>query len=218
MKDELYEYACPQKRMTPQRAAVEQRHPHAKINDWIGYISLLLVLLLFSLPMAISKTLSWSVVFGVYVVLVVSNKIKDKDPYSSFLLFFGVTVAYLGIMGSYLIITGAYDRFQYSCLGLLVVSSVIFVVCYECSVLLNMLLKKYTARIQNSKKHPAINTATGTFIGGVLGSLIAKRLSPLIATSLWSVWIVLIGCALLFAVAFAFLQKYVLYRILKRTK
>ena len=216
MTDEWYEYACPQKRMTAQRAAAEQKHPHAKGHDIIGYVSLLFILLVFSLPMAISKTLSWCIVFIVYVVLVVLNKIKDKDPYSSFLLFLGATLAYLGIVVSDLIVTGAYERFQYSCLGLLIISSVAFVICYECSVLVNMLFKKYTKRLQSNKSHPAINTAIGTFIGGCLGSLLAKRFSPLIATSLWSVWIVVVGCALLFATAFALLQKYILFKLLVR--
>jgi len=215
MKDELYEYACPQKRMTAERLQAEKGNRKPQTIDRIGYVSALFVLGVFSLPMALDNTLLWGMVLTVYLAVMIVNKVMDKDPYSGFLLSFGATSAYLGVVVSYLIIDGAYDRFEYSCLGLLVAMTAVLVACYECTVLLNMYLKRYTARLRNNKNHSAVLTAIGTVAGGVLGRILAKVISPWISGSLWSVWLVVLGCALLYMLAFSFFQKYLLYRILK---
>ena len=216
MKNELYEYACPQKRMTAERFEAEKKKQNTQTNDRIGYISIFCGLGVFSLPMALDNTLLWVTILAVYLTILIVNMIKDKDPYPRFLLSYGATLVYLGIIISYLIIDGAYDRFGYSCWGSLIGMTVILVVCYECSVLLNMLLKQYTARAHSKKSHPAMHTAIGTAVGCMIGSFLAKVISPQITTSLWSVWLVVLGCGVLYMLAFSFLQKYLLYKILKK--
>ena len=137
MKNDFYEYACPSNRMT--REQYEANKSKTKKGDLIGNGAIFFVLLLFSLPMALSETLAWCIVSACYVTLLIVNKAKDNDPYSSFFLFFGASTAYLGIVLSYLIIDGAYKRYGYSCWRLLILLSVVLILCYECSVFFNIL-------------------------------------------------------------------------------
>ncbi len=85
-------------------------------------------------------------------------------------------------------------------------------------VIINVLYKKYSAKNNNLKSYPARDSALGIFAGSWIGWLIAKKITPIIEKSLWSVWILWIGMALLFVLAISFLQKYVLYKILKPKK
>lgn len=207
IRDEIYEYACPQKRATQKTSKKEH-------SDIVGYISIFIVVFMFSLPMAIAKTLVWCAIFGIYVIVLVFNRF-DKDPYSNFLLFIGLTLAYFGTVLSYLIVDGSYKRFQYLSIVPLITLTIICIICYDIFVLINMVLKRYTAKNYNKKSYPALYTSLGTFMGGMFGCFVAQELSPQIENSLWSVWIGLLTCALSFAIAFSFFQKYVLYKLLK---
>ena len=89
-----------------------------------------------------------------------------------------------------------------------IITSLEFIVGY----FVNIVFKRYTARV-TKKSYPMIYTSIGTFCGTVLGSLIARRVSPYLKESIWSVWLALIACSLLFAISFSFLQKYVLYKV-----
>lgn len=214
MKNEFYEYACPLKRIT--RKQIETNTSNSKKADLIGYSATFFILLIFSLPLAISRVCLWSMILVVYIASLLICK-ADKDPYSKTILFFGSTMLYLYVVLSYLIITEAYKRFQISSLPYLFILTVFCVVFYEILVLANILLKRYTARIIKGKNYPSIYTTIGTFCGSVIGSLVARRISPHLANSLWSVWLVLMACSLLFTISLSFFQKYILYKVLHKT-
>lgn len=207
MKNEIFEYVCPSKRITKNQVSSNK----LKKDDIIGYLSTFFILLVFSLPMAISKISLWSIVFISYLILLVICKV-DKDPYSKTMLFFGSTTVYLGIVLSYLIITESYKRFQISSLPTLLILTMFSTIFYEILVCVNVALKRYTARIIK-KSHPTIYTTIGTFCGAMIGSLIARRVSPYLKDSLWSVWLVLIACSLLFSVSLSFFQRFILYKV-----
>ncbi len=207
MKNDFFEYVCPSKRITknPDDSSKMRR------DDVIGYFSILFILLVFSLPMAISQTGLWSVVLISYLVLLAVCKV-DKDPYSKTMLFFGSTTLYLGIVLSYLIITESYKRFHVSSLPTLLVLTIFSVIFYEILVFINIILKRYTSRL-TKKSHPTIYTTVGTFCGAVIGSLISRHVSPHLKESRWSVWLVLIACSLLFAVSLSLFQRCILYKV-----
>ena len=213
MKNEIYEYACPKRRMTAKQAELNKKD---KSDGLLGYLFLLPLLVIFSLPMALEETLLWCMILGVYLVVFILNKITDKDPYSNMLMSFGATIAYFGVVISWVIVSETYKRFDYSCLSSVIIMSVIGVAFYEGSVLFNILTKKYTARNQNNKIYPAVNTTVGTSVGFTLGSLIVRKIAPQIAESFLSVCIGVIICSLTYTVAFAFLQKYLLYKLFKK--
>ena len=73
MKNEIYEYACPKRRMTAKQAELNKKD---KSDDLVGYLFLLPILVVFSLPMALSETLLWVMVLGVYLVIFIFNKIS----------------------------------------------------------------------------------------------------------------------------------------------
>ena len=207
MKNEIFEYVCPSKRITKSQVSSNKLNK----DDIIGYLSTFFILLVFSLPMAISKISLWSIVLISYLILLVICKF-DKDPYSKTMLFFGSTTVYLGIVLSYLIITESYKRFQISSLPTLLILTMFSVIFYEILVCVNIVLKRYTARI-TKKSHPTIYTTIGTFCGAMIGSLIARRVSPYLKDSLWSVWLVLFACSLLFSVSLSFFQRFILYKV-----
>lgn len=211
MKSEFYEYACPSKRITKKQIGAGKRC--IKKEDLIGYSAIFFVLFVFSLPMALSRIWLWGMVLVAYIVLLVICKV-DKDPYSKTLFFFGSTILYLCIVLSYLIVTEAYKKFQISFLFSYFVLTIFCVVFYEILVFVNILFKRYTARINNKKTFPAIYTTIGTFCGGTLGSLVAYKISPHLENSFWSVWLVLISCSLLFTISLSLFQKYILYKAL----
>ena len=214
MKNEFYEYVCPSKRITKNQ--VESSKGTSKKEDLIGYIATAFVLLVFSLPMAISRVWLWSIVLVLYIVFLLVCKM-DKDPYSKTMLFFGSTTLYLYVVISYLIITESYKRFQISSIILLLILMIFCVIFYEILVFVNICLKRYTARMRNKKNHPMIYTTIGTFCGSIIGSLIARRISPHLEHSRWSVWLVLIACSLLFTISLSLFQKYILYKILYKS-
>ncbi len=210
MKKEFFEYVCPSKRITKNQ--VDSNKNKIKKDDIIGYFATFFILFVFSLPMAISKIGLWSIVLILYFILLVVCKV-DKDPYSKTMLFFGSTTLYLGIVLSYLIITESYKRFHVSSLLTLLVLTIFTVIFYEILVCVNVILKRYTARL-TQKSHPTIYTTIGTLGGTIIGSLIARYVSPYLKESIWSVWLVLIACSLLFTVSLSFLQKCILYKVL----
>lgn len=215
MKNEFYEYACPSKRIT--KAQIETGKKKPQKEDIIGYSATFFVLLVFSLPMAISQVWLWSVVLVAHIILLLICKV-DKDPYSKTMLFFGSITLYLCVVLSHLIVVESNKRFQISSLPLLFILIVFCVVFYEILVLFNILLKRYTGRIKSKKSHPTVYTTIGTFCGSAIGFMAARKLSPNLEKSLWSVWLVLIACSLLFTIAFSFFQKYILYKTLSRNR
>ena len=159
-------------------------------------------------------TLNWLAVFAVYLLILLLWR-KDKDPYS-FFLFLGSTMFYLGIVISYLVISVASEKFQVSVLVPLIILSTTCIVCFESVVCLNILFGKYTARYKKGKKHHSNSKTTlGIIIGTIVGAILVKITRPAIADSHLLIWIGLIGCALLYLLAFAFLQRYLLYKIFK---
>ena len=210
MRNEFFEYVCPSKRIAKNQVASNKKK--SKKDDIIGYTATFFILFVFSLPMAISQTVLWSIVLISYFTFLFLCKI-DKDPYSKTMLFFGSTTLYLGVVLSYLIITQSYKRFHISSLLTLLILTIFAVVFYEVLVCVNIILKRYTARL-TKKSHPTIYTTISTFCGAVLGSLIARYISPHLKESVWSVWLVLIACSLLFTASFSFFQKYILYKVL----
>lgn len=209
MKNDFFEYVCPSKRITKNQ--VDSNKNKLKKDDIIGYAATFFILLVFSLPMAISKIGLWSIVLISYFILLVVCKV-DKDPYSKAMLFFGSTTLYLGIVLSYLIITESYKRFHSSPFLTLLVLTIFAVIFYEIFVCINVVLKRYTARLVK-KSHPTIYTTISTFCGTIIGSLIARHLSPYLKESLWSVWLVLIACSLLFTLSLSFFQRCILYKV-----
>lgn len=210
MKEELYAYAYPylKKNMIKHQVVFNK-----KKNDLWGYVSISFFLLVFSLPMAITKIWLWSIVFVVYVSTLIFNK-RDTDSYSKILLYAASSLAYLGIVVSYLIVNASMARFQYSCMKQLILLTVFCIAFYDIGVFINILLKKYTKRLYGQNTYPAIYISIEVFIGGIIGTFISRKLSTHIVDSLWSVWLVVIGCALLFMTAFSLFQKYTLYKIL----
>ena len=209
MKNEFFEYVCPAKRITKNQ--IDSNKSKTKKDDIIGFFATFFILFVFSLPMAISKIGLFSIVLISYFILLVACKI-DKDPYSKTMLFFGSTTLYLGIVLSYLIITESYKRFHVSSLLTLLVLTIFAVIFYEILVCVNIVFKRYTPRL-TKKSYPMIYTTIGTFCGAIIGSLIARCVSPYLEESLWSVWLVLIACSLLFTVSFSLFQKCILYKI-----
>lgn len=214
MKNEFYEYICPSKRIT--QKAIQTNTNTSKKEDLMGYIATFFILLVFSLPMAISQVWLWSMVIVGYIILLLICKL-DKDPYSKTILFFGSTTLYLCVVLSYLIITESYKKFQISSFFTLFILTIFCVAFYEILILANILLKRYTARMTNKKSYPTIYTSIGTFCGGIIGYLIARRISPYLEKSLWSIWLILIACSLLFTISLSFFQKYILYKILYKS-
>lgn len=210
MKNEFFEYVFPSKRITKNQ--VDSNRKRVKREDFIGYIATFFILLVFSLPMAISKTSLWSIVLVSYFIFLFLCKV-DKDPYSKTILFFGSTTLYFGIVLSYLIIIESHKRFHFSYLPTLLVLTVFSVIFYEIFVCANVIFKRYTARA-TKKSHPTIYTTIGTLGGTVIGSLKSRYVSPHLKESILSVWLVLIACSLLFVISFSFIQKYILYKAL----
>ena len=209
MKNDFFEYVCPSKRIAKNQ--VDSNKNKSKKDDIIGYFATFFILFVFSLPMAISQTSLWSIVLISYLILLFVCKV-DKDPYSKTMLFFGSTTLYLGVVLSYLIITESYKRFHVSSLLTLLVLTIFAVIFYEILVCVNVILKRYTARL-TKKSHTMIYTTVGTFCGAMIGSLIARYVSPHLKESLWSVWLVLIACSLLFTVSLSFFQRCILYKV-----
>lgn len=212
MKNEFYEYIFPSNRVKKEGNETT-KDKTTKKDDLIGYCATFFVLLVFSLPMAISQTFIWSLTLLGYIVLLIMSKF-DRDPYSKTLVFFGGTALYLCVVLSYLIITESFKRFQTSFIPSLLILAIICTITYEIILFINILLKRYSAKLKHKNKHPAIYTAVGTFCGGIIGSVIARKISPHLANSHLSVWLVLIACSLLFSISISFLQKYVLYKVL----
>ena len=215
MKKELYEYVYPPKKLMGQQVTNGKRRAIFKKEDLIGYISVGFIFLAFSIPMALSLTWQWLIIFTMYIVTLIICKI-DKDSYSGFLLLVGASMTYLGIVLSYLIVVESFKRFRFSATIPLIILSAVCILCYETIVSLNILTKRYSARNNSQKSYPAIYTTVGTFLGGIIGGLIARKVSQHIANSFWSIWLALIACALLFVTAFSFFQKYILCKILKK--
>lgn len=211
MKNEFYEYVCPSKRMTREKAEVNKTI--SKKEDLIIHITLFALLLVFSLPMAMRMFWLWSIISAVYIVLFIISKI-DKDPYSNTLCFLGSATLYLSIALSYLIVTESYKRFQISSLPPLLILTGICVASYEATVFIKILLKQYTARATKRKTTASLYTGIGVSGGVIIGFQIARLMSPYLIKSLWSVWLVLIGCALLFTVSVFCFQRIILYKAL----
>ena len=215
MKNEIYEYSCPSKRITTKK--LETDKTTTPKDDLVGYISIFFILFVFSLPMLLTRIWFWSIVFVTYIILLFFSRV-DKDPYSKTMLFFGSTTLYLCVVLSYLVITESFKRFQVSSLPSLLILSAFCVVFYEIIVLINIVFKRYTARAKNEKISPAIYTTVGVSCGGIIGALVSRQISPHLEKSLWSVWLGLITCSLLFSVSFLFFQKYILYKVIRKKK
>lgn len=209
MKDEFYEYICPRKRVLNRDSAINKK------ADIIGKISIVFILVTFSLPMAMNIPIFWGIISGVFVAILIFNKF-DKDPFSSFLLDLSTTIGYFGIILVFLPLNTLDRNTQFLALKALIVLSVFGITCFELLFFVNMLLKKYTARNNpNRKILPSMYTTIGTFLGCGLGSFLARRLLSRLSTDT-ALWIVLIVGALLFAFAFSFFQKYILYKALSK--
>ncbi len=213
LKSELLEYAYPKKRIE----ATQKQYKTSKTADIFGYLGLAFVLVLCSLPMLFNNLWLWSIVFALYLTAVIIC-IICKDKHEKNMLIFGSTLAYFGITFSFFIANEAFKRFQISVTAPLLILSAFCVLCYEIMVIINVLYKKYSAKNNNLKSYPARASALGISAGSLIGWLIAKKITPAIEKSLWSVWILWIGMAFLFVLAISFLQKYVLYKILKPKK
>ena len=212
MKKEFYEYVCPSKRMT--REKLEATKNANKREDLIGYGAFFFILLLVSIPMAITQVLTWSIVVIIYMTTLLISKL-DKDPYASTMLFFGSSSLYWYIVLSYLFVTEAYKRFQLSVFSPLLIFSVVGFVSYEMLVFINILFKRYTARLTNKKTHSTTYTTIWIFLGCSIGTLIARYVSSNLDKSIRpAVCITLVGSSFLFAVSVALIQRYLLYKIL----
>ena len=211
MKNEFYEYVCPSMRMTREKA--EANKTSSIKETLIMNLALFSILIIFSLPMALTRFWLWSIISAICVVLFIISKI-DKDPYSNTLCFLGSITLYLSVALSYLIITESYKRFQISALPPLLILTAICVLAYETTVFFNILFKRYTRKTISKNNAPTIYTSIGVSGGVVIGFLIARLMSPYLIKSLWSVWLVLIGCALLFTVSVFCFQRIILYKAL----
>ncbi len=210
LKEELFEYAYPKKRI---KAAKEQ-YKTSKAQDIFGYIGSSLVLVLLSLPIALGKTWLWCIIAAVYVSALIACKIS-KDKHANNMLLYGATIAYFCVILSYFISTEALERFQASTILPLLIISIFCILGYEIFFAINIIFRRYSAKNNNIKKYPARYSTIGISIGTLIGTLTAKKISPIIETSLWSVWLIWIGIALLWVLSLSFLQKYVLYIMLR---
>ncbi|MBQ9777681.1 MAG: hypothetical protein IJW22_02030, partial [Clostridia bacterium] len=208
IKEELYEYIRPSKRLR-----TKSKRANAIKSDLIMYAMIMVVLVIYSLPLFLEKTLLGCLLFGAYIVALILN-LMDKDPYTSLFFYLGVTLLEFAIVISYMVVGSSVERFELRATFPLILFTVILILFYEFFVLYNILSRRYTAK-NEKKSYPAGYTALGTLTGGLIASRLVSRFSPLLADSVWTIWIGLFTCALCFSGAFICFQKYLLYRFTK---
>jgi len=215
--EEIYEYACPSKRMTREKLNAKKTDKKTRMGDIVESIMLVLIILIFSVPLLIYNTLFFIISSSLYILILLVNCI-DKDPYSKLFLNCGASLLYLGTNWSYITFCIVKKDFQYSCIKELIIITISLIISYEIMVCINIALKKYTAKLKNKTTSTSSTyTTTATIGGGFIGGMIAKIISPHLSGSL-KIWILIITSAILIAVSIFFFQKYLLYKILKNRK
>lgn len=203
MKNEFYEYACPRNRITDNNKSERT----SKKDNYVLIVCSLTILLPMSLPMIIKNTLIWGII-ALFSVLVLLFNRKDKDPYSHFILLVGLGFVYFSVVTTYALVGTANISNAWSTVFILSAIGVLF---YEISVLINVMMKKYTRRGLTTYIAPVTISSLPILASYILGRLFSRtfREYP------WMDYIMALACALVFVIAFSFLQKYILYKIFR---
>ena len=205
MRKELFYYACPPNRA--RQASTSSTNKKASITL---FLCIGLVFLILSVPMLIYSPLLWLVCLTTYIICLLYSK-RDKDPYSKTMFYLFLNMAFIGIILSYGLNAAAKMQFQIVIWQNLIISTIIGIIFYEFGVFINVLFKKYS----NKDKKTYAPSATSTFFGTLLGFNIGRRISHMNSQNIWHIYISLVGCSLVLSVAFVFLQKYLIYKIVK---
>ena len=214
MKSELLQYAS----FTHLYKQKSKKNRSFLFSDLLMGICTSVMLSISSIPMLITKFWIW-VLFFVSLILILLYRKRETDEYSRAILIDGAYLVYASIFLSF--VFTQYNKTLGSSVTLpLIITTLIYLITYECIVLNKIIRKKYSQKKEtvkydnkkDSKTNPTI--AILSTAGAITGVLLSRLTSGLIPYSISQVTLVA-TIGLLWLLGFILIQKYIIYKILK---
>lgn len=198
MKQELYQYSI----------SLKEKIENIK-NITVGNVCAFVLVGIFSLLTIFINIWVSAIIFLSYIVLFIYNR-SEKDRYAKVLFDLGLFIFYLTFEMS--VIFNNDPAF----LNMFLVVFSIGLIFYEIKVYVNLKQKKYSLKNKNPQGKLIAILGSLSVIFGLMGMRLGKWIGRNYKEEGWVVGLGVIIVSLLFVVSISFLQKYAIYKVLKR--
>lgn len=210
MRNELFEYAI----STLPYKKPEKTNQSLLFYNTASTICMYLVMIVFSIPMIISKPYLWIVFLAIWGLMLLFRRI-ERNAYMKAILIDGMLWIYLAIFLSYILINFSSAETKNFSKTILIILTGIYLLAYEIVFLIKISKKEYSKMKKsgvskdNEKNSPLITTLS--FIGAGLGITLSRT----VQISIFSIFKIMLAAIIgaLWLGGFILMQKYIILKI-----